>query len=114
MTFNPGQHARGGYFVFGLHEPGLTKIFANPGQQFSTRDGSCNIPSNRLEQSILGAYIPYMIVACDFKLCCVIFLYLYLVNGFLISSQGLESGLCREILHTISHFGIITRVKNRT
>ena len=30
---------------FGVHEPGLTKIFANPGQQFSTRAGSGNIPS---------------------------------------------------------------------
>ena len=29
MTFNLGQHATGGYFLFGLHEPGLTKIFAN-------------------------------------------------------------------------------------
>jgi hypothetical protein len=40
MIFNPGQHATGGYFLFGLHEPGLTKIFADPGQQSSTRAGS--------------------------------------------------------------------------
>jgi hypothetical protein len=53
MIFNPGQHATGGYFLFGLHEPAwLPKIVANPGQQFSTRAGSGNIPSNRLEQSV--------------------------------------------------------------
>jgi hypothetical protein len=32
LIFNLGQHATGGYFLFSLHEPGLTKIFANPGQ----------------------------------------------------------------------------------
>ena len=35
-------------------------------------------------------------------LCGVIFLYLNLANGFLIPSQGLESGQCHEILHTRS------------
>ena len=58
MIFNPGQHATGGYFLFGLHEPAwLPKIVANPGQQFSTRAGSGNIPSNRLEQSVFLALI---------------------------------------------------------
>jgi hypothetical protein len=44
-------------FLFCLHEPGLTTIFANPGQQFSTRADSSNMPSNRLEQSVFC--IPY-------------------------------------------------------
>ena len=69
MIFNPGQHATGGYFLFGLHELGLTKISADPGQQFSTRAGSGNIPSNRLEQSVFLGLISlaYTIVACDLR-----------------------------------------------
>jgi hypothetical protein len=55
MIFNPGQHPTDGYFLFVLHEPGLTKIFADPGQQ---QTGA---------ECILGAYITYTIVACDFN-----------------------------------------------
>ena len=48
--FQPGSARYKWLFLFGIHEPGLTKIFANPGQQFSTRAGSGNIPSNKLER----------------------------------------------------------------
>ena len=78
MIFNPGQHATGGYFLFGLHEPGLTKIIADP------------------VISLIRLSLVILIVLCNF-------LYLYLVNGFLISSQGLESEPCCETLYTNTH-----------
>jgi hypothetical protein len=68
MIFNLGQHPTGGYFLFVLHEPGLTKIFADPGQQFSTRCWLGQYSEQKTgAECILGAYIPYTIVACDFN-----------------------------------------------
>jgi hypothetical protein len=91
MIFNPGQHATGGYFLFGLHAPGLTTIFANPGQHIS---------SNRLEQSVFWGLISLIRLSLVILIVLCNILYLYLVNSFLISSQGLESEPCREILCT--------------
>ncbi len=59
LIFNPGQCATGGYFFIlftwtrvegDSSQPGSAIL--NPGQQFSTRAGTYNIPSNALEPSV--------------------------------------------------------------
>jgi hypothetical protein len=53
IIFNPGQRATRGYFFIMFTRTRAESDSCQPGQQFSTRVGSSNIPSDELDQTVI-------------------------------------------------------------